>query len=121
MGDDLWLDGDPFDAPEWQRAAEMAGAPPRPAKGYGIYSLAYLERVLPVVRAGDRVAVALLLYRRCLMRRSRTVDLPNGELTKLGIGRMTKYRTLVLLQEARALTIEARNGHSIRVTLHWFP
>jgi len=115
------MDGDPFDAPEWQRAAEMAGAPPKPTKGYGVYSLAYLARVLPVLRASDRLAVALLLYRQCLMRGSKTVTLPNGELAKLGVGRDTKYRALRLLEEVGAVTIEARNGRSIRVTLHWFP
>jgi hypothetical protein len=119
--DDLFFDDDPLEVSLWQRAAEMVGAPPKPGKQHGVYSLAYLARMLPVLRTSDRLAVALLLYRRCLMRRSRTVDLPNGELVGLGIGRKTKYRTLLLLQEAGALTIEARNGRSIRVTLHWFP
>ena len=32
-------------------------------------------------------AVAMLLYRECLMRRSNTVALSNGELRKLGISR----------------------------------
>jgi hypothetical protein len=122
MDDDLWLEGDPFDDPAWQQALLMANAPPRPtAKTHGVYSFAYLARVLPVLRASDRLVVALLLYRQCLMRRSKTVDLSNGELAKLGIGRMTKYRTLTLLREAGALAIEADNGRSIRVTLHWFP
>ena len=63
----------------------------------------------------------LVLYSRCLRQRSRTVDLSNSELTELGIGRTTKYRTLKLLGEAGAVTIEVHNGRSIRVTLHWFP
>jgi hypothetical protein len=118
----LFFEGDPFDGPPlWQRAADMVDAPPRPTKGYGVYSLPWLGRVLPILRAGDRVAVALLLYRQCLIRRSKTVDLPNGELAKLDSGRNTKYRTLALLREAGAITIEARNGQSVRVTVHWFP
>jgi hypothetical protein len=125
MGDDdlsdVFDDGDPFDDPLWKQAELMAEAPPRPAEGYVTCPLAWLARVLPILRTSDRFAVALLLYRRCLMRRSRTVDLPNGGLAKLGIGRMTKYRALLLLQEAGAVTIEARNGRSVRVTLHWFP
>ena len=121
MDDDLFEDGDPFDDPGWQQAADMADALPRPADGYVACPLTWLARVLPVLRTSDRLTVALLLYRQCLVRRSKTVNLPNGELAKIGIGRMTKYRVFLLLEEAGAITIEARNGHSIRVTLHWFP
>jgi hypothetical protein len=121
MRTDLFDDSDPFDDLLWQQAADMAEAPPRPGKGYVTCSLAWLARVLPVLRTSDRLAVALLLYRRCLIQRSRTIDLPNRELAKLGLGRMTKYRALLLLEEAGAITIEVRNGRSIRVTLHWFP
>jgi hypothetical protein len=39
----------------------------------------------------------------------------------LGIGRMTKHRTLLLLEEAGAITVERQNGRSPRITLHWFP
>jgi len=109
---DLFDDGDPFDDPIWQS---------RPGKGYITCPLAWLARVLPVLRASDRLVVAMLLYRRCLVQRSKTVDLPNGELTKLGIGRDTKYRALRLLEEAGAITLEAPNGRSTRVMLHWFP
>ena len=124
MGDnalDVFADGDPFDGPLWEQAELMAGAPPRPSKDYVACPLAWLARVLPILRASDRLAVAQLLYKQCLTRRSKTVNLSNNELSKLGIGRMTKYRALVLLQEAGAVTIEAHNGRSVRVTLHWFP
>ena len=83
--------------------------------------MAWLARVLPILRTSDRLAVALLLYRQCLMRRTKTVDLSNIELAELGIGRMTKYRALIALQEAGAITIAARSGRSVRVILHWFP
>ena len=100
----------------------LADAPPRPVgKGHGVYSCAWLARVLPVVRTPDQLVVALLLYRECLLRRSNTVALPNGELRKLGISRQTKYRALNQLQESGAITIESRNGRSAQVTLHWFP
>jgi CTP-dependent riboflavin kinase len=62
-----------------------------------------------------------LLYRRCLMRGNKTVDLPNGDLKALGISRQTKYRALAQLESAGGLTVETRNGRSVRVTLHWFP
>lgn len=118
---DLFDDSDPFDDPAWQRTADMAGALPRPGKGYITCPLTWLARVRPLVRSADQLLVLLVLYRRCLVQRRKTVDLPNGELTELGIGRMTKYRTLLLLEEAEAITIETRNDQSIRVTLHWFP
>jgi hypothetical protein len=123
--DDPFLEGDPFKDPLWQQAELMVGAPPRPAKGYVTCLLAWLAKVLPVLRTSDRLAVALLLYRQCLRQRSRTVDLPNGDLKALGISRQTKYRALALLEEAGAATVtrreEGRDGRSLWVTLHWFP
>jgi DNA-binding transcriptional ArsR family regulator len=123
--DDPFLEGDPFDDPLWKQAELMAGAPPRPINGgYGTYSLVWLSKVLPVIRTPDQLAVALLLYRQCIRWRSTTVDLPNGDLKVLGISRQTKYRTLVLLKEAGAVTVarrEGRDGQSLQVTLHWFP
>jgi hypothetical protein len=120
-GEDLDLFDDGDDDPLWQRAADMVGALHRPSRGYITCPLAWLARVRPLIRSTDQLLVLLVLYRRCLTRRSKTVDLPNGELTELGVSRKTKYRALLLLKEAEAITIEARNGHSIRVTLHWFP
>ena len=115
---DLWLevDGNPL-----MRGADMDGAPPPPAKGYVVVSLAWLLRVRLQVRSVDQLLVAMILYSRCLKRRSRTIDLPNGELRKLGISRQTKYRALAELEEAGAVKMEAPNGRSIRVTLQWFP
>jgi DNA-binding transcriptional ArsR family regulator len=83
--------------------------------------LSWIARVLPVLRASDRLAVAMLLYRQCRMRRTQTVELPNTELARLGIGRNTKYRALSQLQEAGAVTVETLDGRRAQVTLHWFP
>jgi hypothetical protein len=122
MSDDvLFDDGDPFDDPLWQQAELMADALPRPAEGYIKCPLAWLARVLPVVHAPEQLAVALLLYQRCLMLRCCTVTLPNGELKKLGVSRQTKYRTLAHLEEAGAVTVETCHGRATRVALHWFP
>ena len=101
----LFDDGDPSDDPAWCRTEEgRAGALPRPGNGYFACPIAWVARALPILRVPDPqpVAVALLVYRECLMRRSKTVDLSNHELAKLGIGRMTKYRVLLLLEEAGA-------------------
>ena len=119
--DNLFDDGDPFDDPRWQQAELMANAPPRPAEGYFAVPLAWLARLRPLVRSVDQFLVLLLLYRRCLMSRSRTATLPNGELAAFGISRQTKYRVLAWLQSEGAATIEARNGRAVRVTLQWFP
>ena len=117
--DDLFEDAE--NDPLWQLAESLANAPPGPAKGYVTVSLAYLARVLPVVNTPDQLAVALLLYRECLVRRSNTVALTNGELRKLGVSRQTKYRALGWLQEVGAVAVGPNNGRSMTVTLLWFP
>jgi hypothetical protein len=126
MGDDLdlndlWLKGDPDDHPLWKQAELMADAPPRPAKGYLTCSLAWLARVLPVVRTADQLAVLQLIYRKCLLARRRTVALSNRDLQPFGISRYTKYRILAALVNAQVLSIKTRNGRSTEVTLHRFP
>src|SRR5262245_13641883 len=116
--DDLFLDGgDPL----FEAAELMADAPPRPARGYLTCPLAWLSRVRSYVHSVDQLIVLQLLYRRCLLSRSRTVALPNGELAAFGISRYTKYRILAWLQSAGVVAIENQNGRAPRVTLHWFP
>jgi hypothetical protein len=114
---------DAEDDPLWVQAGLMAGAPPRPAsKGHGVYSLPWLARVLPVVRTPTQLAVAMLIYRECLMRRSNAAALSNGELRKLGISRYAKYRALAWLREAGTITTEETdNRRAVRITLLWFP
>jgi len=107
--------------PLWQRAGLMVGAPPRPPKGYVTVSLGYLARVMPMASTPGQLVVALMLYRECLVRRSNTVALTNGELRKLGISRQTKYRALRWLEGVGAVTAGSRNGRSTRITLLWFP
>ena len=108
--------------PLWQMAGLLANAPPTPAEGYVTVSLAWLARVLPVVRTTTHLVVAMLIYRECLRRRSNTVALSNGELRKLGISRYAKYRALAWLDGAGVIAIEKANtGHSARAILLWFP
>ena len=84
--------------------------------------LAWLVRVRLQVRSVDQLLVAMVVYSRCLRCRSWTIDLPNGELRKLGISRQTKYRALAELEEAGELSVvETENGRSTRVTLHRVP
>ena len=108
--------------PLWRMAGLLASAPPRPAEGYVTVSLAWLARVLPVVRAPPHLVVAMLIYRECLRRRSNTVALSNSELRKLGISRYAKYRALAWLRGAGIITIKETNTRgSVQVTLLWFP
>src|SRR5262245_34206370 len=115
MGDwglsDLWLEGDDG------LASAIADMPPRPAKGYVLVPLAWLPRVLPIVRSAQQLVILQLLYRRCLMTRSRTVELPNGELRGLGINRRTKYRALAWFEEVGVVAVEdVPHGRSTRIT-----
>ena len=116
MSDDLFLEDD---GRNW--LVEQPALPPKPGPGYGVYTLEWLACVLPIVRSADQLAVALMVYRRCVIERCRTISLPNVELSKLGVSRYTKYRALAELQEAGALLIEGHNGRAVRVTLHCFP
>ena len=68
--------------PLWQRAGLLANASPRPAEGYITVPLAWLARVLDEVHTPTHLAVAMLIYRECLVRRQNTVALPNGESPK---------------------------------------
>ena len=118
----LFPPGDPFDDPLWQQAELMVDAPPRPAKGYVTCRLAWLARVRLVVNTPDQLIVALLLYRKCLMTRSRTVKFSNATLAELGISRHTKYCALRHLQDAGVIALaEVDNGRAVEVTLRWFP
>jgi hypothetical protein len=118
---DIFEDGDPFDHPAWQSAETMAGAPPRPPKGYVTCTLAWLLRVLPIVRSGGQLLVLLLIYRRCLYARCRTVSLPNSDLVAAGMSRFGKYRILAALEHLGLIDREPSDGKTTKVTLLEFP
>ena len=116
------LFGDVENDPLWQMAGLLADAPPQPAKGYVTFPLAWLERLLPMAPTTTHLAVAMLLYSKCLRQRRQTVALPNGELSRLGISRYAKYRALAWLRGAGIIAIEETgSGRAVRVTLLWFP
>jgi hypothetical protein len=118
---DLFEADDPLEHPLWRKAEMLAAAPPRPGPGYITVNLVWLARVWPVARSVDQLVVLMLLYRQCVMKKSNTVSLPNGEVAALGISRYTKYRLLARLQSAGAATVTTTNGRAALVTLHWFP
>ena len=115
------LFGDAEDDPRWQWAELLVGAPPTPAKGYLTVSLAWAARVLPLVHSPEQLLILQVIYRRCLLARSRTVPLPNGELKALGIHRRTKSRALASFREVGLVSVEVQNGQAPRVTLLDFP
>jgi hypothetical protein len=112
---------DPFNDPAWKKVEVIAGAPPRPTKGYITCPLTWLARMRPLIRSVDQLLVLMLLYRQCLVLRSNTVALSNSDLEAIGISRQTKYRLLKWLQDAGAASTEVRTGRAVQVTLHWFP
>jgi hypothetical protein len=112
---------DAEDHPLWRATELMAKAPPGPAEGYVTYALAWQARVRPLVRSVEQLLVLQLIYRRCLLARSRTVTLPNSELETLGIHRRTKYRALDWLNKVGLVSVESSNGWAPRVTLLDFP
>jgi hypothetical protein len=63
--------------------------------------------------------VALLIYRRTQVCKSRTVTLPTAELRELGVSYFQKTRALSVLQAGGLVTIERYAGRSLRVTLLW--
>ena len=63
--------------------------------------VAWLLRVLPVVRSPKQLVVAIWLWRRRVVCGNRdTFSVPNGELERWGISRQAKYRALGYLVAA---------------------
>jgi hypothetical protein len=118
---DLFIAGDPIDNSLWQQAALMVDAPPRPSKGYVTCPLGWLARVLPRARSAQQLAVLLLIYRRCLWARSRTISLPNSDLAAIDMSRYGKYRALDALARLDLIVREPWDGKTTRVTLSDFP
>jgi hypothetical protein len=116
--DDLFDEGDPFDDPRWKDAemnarkikktwsAEHIGCP-----------LEWLKRVVPRIKNKNQLIVMLVLYRRTILDRSKTVSLPNGELDELGVSRYAKYRALGSLKRVRLIKTVCENGKAVMATL----
>jgi hypothetical protein len=118
--DGLFYEGDPFDDPAWkatEKAAKKAKSQPLDFVGC---PMAWLEQVMPHVRGGSQIVVAMLLYRRwVLCGRRRVFDFPNGDLKRLGIKRSVKHRTLAKMVQAGLITVTHGNGQAVRVTRRW--
>jgi hypothetical protein len=116
----LFYEGDPFDDPAWKATEKAAKKAKHQTLDFVGCPMAWLEQVLPHLRGGSQLVVALLLYRRwVLCGRRRTFDFSNGDLKRLGIKRPAKSKTLVKMEQAGLITIEYRRGHAVRVTRRW--
>jgi hypothetical protein len=74
-----------------------------------------------LTKSKEQFALALYLYRRACVLRSATVTVPNWELAELGLGRMSKYRLLLSLEDVGIVRVEQRNGRTTRATLSRWP
>jgi hypothetical protein len=88
------------------RAKRLIGAP-----------LEFVADVCRLTEGRAALVVALYIYRRVHVCGDRTVTLPSGELTELGIDRSYKRRALIKLQRAGLIQVETARGQTARVTL----
>jgi hypothetical protein len=80
--------------------------------------LEWFKLVFSVVRGKNELAVALYVYRLCIVRGNHTAIISNVRLlTELGIDRFAKYRALRRLVDAGIVKIRRRGAGSLEVTL----
>lgn len=116
--DDLFDEGDPFDDPRWTRTEKAVSRVKNILEVSTIRCpVVWLVRVLPYIKTGAQLVVALLLYRHHTLYRGKPFSFSNSELDDLGICRQTKYRTLTNLEQARLIKIKQENGRGIEVTV----
>ena len=101
-------------------ATKAAGRKKRGQRWVGL-PFAFLADVYRSTDARAPLIVAMLIYRRTCVCKSRTVTLPGAELTEIGIGRETKRRALAQLEAAGLIQVERTSGHTAQVTLLWKP
>jgi hypothetical protein len=103
--------GDPFDGPLWKEAERKAREGVFKARpGWYCGPVSWINQVLPLVRSPEQLAIAVLMYP--YLRVDRAVPISNRMFAGLSIRRQVKYRTLVLLEEARLISVEYSPGRS---------
>jgi hypothetical protein len=117
MSENLLQGGDPFDDPRWKATKKPTHARRR-SEAYIGCPVAWLKRVLPIVKSKDQLAVALYLHRRRVVCGNEVFSIPNAELyAALGITRQTKYRTLRHLEQAGVIALVRDGRQAIRARL----
>jgi hypothetical protein len=99
-------------------ATPTASARPRAKRWMGA-PLEFVAEVCRLTEGRATLVVALYIYRRVHVCGSRTVTLPSGELTELGVVRQYKQMALSKLQRAGLIKVETGRGQTARVTLIW--
>jgi hypothetical protein len=81
----------------------------------------WFKWIVPLANSKERLALLLLLYRRCVVAGSPTISVPTKELEEFGLGRWSKYRNLYTFERLGILRVqEEQTGRPMRVTmLHW--
>jgi hypothetical protein len=80
---------------------------------------AFLADVCQLTDGRTALVVAIHIYRRTCVCRSRTVTLPAAELAELGITRPRKHEALAKLQAAGLIKVARVVGRTAKVTLIW--
>jgi hypothetical protein len=116
MSKDVFEAGDPFDDPAWKEAEK-----PKRRQRTDHYigcPVAWLKRVLPLVKSKEQLAIAIYLHRRHAVCGSKVFTVPNRELyEELGLSRFAKYRALRYLEKIGAITIFQDGKTVMRVSL----
>jgi hypothetical protein len=112
-------DGDPLDDPaepvEVKKSTEYRADPNEP---YVRVTLAWLQRVLPLVESKEQLVVAEWLFRRRAVCKQEWFSVPSGELElELGISRATRYRTLIHLERGGVIAITRLGRQALLVKL----
>ena len=110
--DDLFNDqDDPFGDPLWKEAEWRAREGVFKARpGWVAVPFSWIERVLPIVKSPEQLAVAVVIYP--YLRADRAVPISNRVFADLGIGWRAKRRTLALLEEAGLISVRYPPGCS---------
>ena len=115
---------------EFQRVQEAArnrppAAPSAPRGRKGPHMGAPMELVRDVLPCASKsaatLAIALLIWRRTFLSKSRTVRLRASELEYLGIGERAAQRALHSLAECGFIEVAPGDGIRLAATLLWRP
>jgi len=119
--EEMFEDGDPLNDPAWQGGgkSKRRGQQKEPHIGCPI---AWLRWVWPLMRSPEQLVLALLLYRRCVLCNSATIDVPGRDVEKLGLSRHTKRHRLYRFEQLGILCVQERQtGRAMRVTILYWP
>jgi hypothetical protein len=82
-------------------------------------TLSFVSDVCLLTEGRTALVVALCIYRRTRVCRSRTVTLLTRELVELDIDRSRKREALARLQNAGLIKVDSRPGRLAQITLTW--